>query len=277
MNYMEPMKRALEYIETNLKTELNLTELAKASGYSEYHFLRIFKAVTQHTPADYIRKRRLSEIVREIDKSGRAVSDIAYEYGFNSKENFTRAFKTEHNVAPTEYRSAGNSLKLFDRFALSPPTFEVTPTILSLERFELTGFYSSEEYIPKFWNQYNCKKQSTRLTGGKIVADYGVSQWNPGINRLDYYIGVRSEDAAGDTTGAVRIDIPGGQYAVFSTPAASHFAFVSTIHRTWHFTRHVWMPQSAYRYAPGNPYRFEVYVEVSRTYSEDIYIPIEMK
>jgi len=49
----------------------------------------------------------------------RLVSDIAFEYGFNSKENLTRVFKTKHNVLPTEYKSAGNSLKLFDRLHLT--------------------------------------------------------------------------------------------------------------------------------------------------------------
>ena len=114
MNYIEHIENSLNYIESNLKTEMTLADLARVAGYSEYHFLRVFKEVTHLTPADYIRKRRLSEIAREIDASDsslcdRPISDIAFEYGFNSKENFTRAFKTEHHVLPTEYKTAGNS------------------------------------------------------------------------------------------------------------------------------------------------------------------------
>ena len=277
MNYFEHIGRAIEYIEDNLKTGLTIANAARASGYSEYHFLRVFKQVTHLTPADYIRKRRLSEIAREIDEGGRAVSDVAFEYGFNSKENFTRAFKTEHNILPTEYKSAGNSLKLFNRFQLEVPSFEVTPKIVTIYGFALTGFYNNGEYIPKFWNIYNCKKLSLRLSGGKTVADYGVSWWNGEQKRVDYFIGTKTTDANGDITGTGNLDIPGGLYAVFATPPTSHFDFVNAIHRTWNYILNEWLPRSEYRFTRGCKYQFETYIEQSRTYSENIYVPIEGK
>ncbi len=81
MDYKEHIEKALEYIESHLKTDLTLAGLARAAGYSEYHFLRVFKKVTHLTPADYIRKQRLSEIARQIAQSDRPISDIAFEYG----------------------------------------------------------------------------------------------------------------------------------------------------------------------------------------------------
>ena len=71
MNYQEHIDNALEYIESNLKTDMTLADLAWAAGYSAYHFLRVFKEVTCLTPVDYIRKRRLSEIAREMDDNVR--------------------------------------------------------------------------------------------------------------------------------------------------------------------------------------------------------------
>jgi AraC family transcriptional regulator len=278
MDYKEHIEHALNYIEVNLKSELCLAELAKAAGYSEYHFLRVFKQVTHLTPADYIRKRRLSEIAREIDGNSRAVSDIAFEYGFNSKENFTRAFKAEHNVLPTEYKSAGNSLKLFDRLRLDVPPFEAAPKIITLEGFSLTVFPDpdAENYNPpKFWNMYNCKKLSARLSGGEIVADYGVCAWNNIKKRLEYFIGIKTSDFSEDMPGTQQLEILGGLYAVFTTPPSSHFDFVNTIHRTWDYILNIWLPDSEYK-AVCLP-QFETYVEASRTYSEDIYIPIERK
>lgn len=277
MDYKEHIEYALEYIEANIKGELNLTDLARTAGYSEYHFLRAFKQVTRLTPADYIRKRRLSEIAREIEQRNRPISDIAFEYGFNSKENFTRAFKAEHNVLPTEYKSAGNSLKLFDRFQLVIAPFEVTPEIVTLDGFWLTVYPNSEDYSPKFWNLYNCKKLSLRLSGGKTVADYGVSRWDCEKNRLDYFIGIRTDDVGGDISGTMQIEIPGGLYAAFATPPSSHFDFVNTIHRTWRYVFDIWIPQGDYWRAGGYDYEFETYVEASRTYSEKIYIPIIKK
>ena len=277
MNYIEHIENTLTYIESNLKNEITLVDLAQAAGYSEYHFLRVFKEVMRFTPADYIRKRRISEIARELDGSDRPISDIAFEYGFNSKENFTRAFKTEHHVLPTEYKSAGNSLKLYDRFHLQVPDFEITPKILTMPDFTLTGYWSDEDYTPNFWNKYNCKKMSKRLSGGKLCADYGVCVLNSETNRLDYFIGIRTKNAGGDITDAKELFISGGLYAVFATPPASHFNFVNTIHRTWFYILNTWMPQSEYRCSSNHGYQFETYVEESRAYSEDIYIPIEGK
>ena len=272
MDYITHIENALAYIEGNLKNDFSLADVAKAAGYSEYHFLRVFKQVTRLTPADYIRKRRLSEIAREADGSNRPVSDIAFEYGFNSKENFTRAFKTEHNCLPTEYKSAGNSLKLFNRLQLDTAPFAVTPEIVMIDGFLLTVFPNKEDYIPKFWNLYNCKKLSLRLSGGKTVADYGVSYWNNATKCLDYFIGIRADEADGDKTETIQLEIPGGLYAVFATPPASHFDFVNTIHRTWQYICNTWFPQSGYK--RNGIYEFETYVEASRTYSEKIYIPI---
>ena len=266
------IKEALCFVEDNLKADFSLSDLAKAAGYSEYHFLRVFKQVTGFTPADYIRKRRLSEIAREIDESKRPISDIAFEYGFNSKENFTRAFKTEHNCLPTEYKSAGNSLKLFGPFRLDAALFEVSPELMELDGFSLTVYPYKGESMHKFWNLYNCKKLSLLLSNGKIVADYGVSHWNSEKMQLDYFIGIKTDHAHGDTTGTMKIEIPGGLYAKFTTPPSSHFGFVNTIHRTWDYINHVWLPQSGYRRA--GPCEFETYVETSRKYTEDIYIPV---
>ncbi|MBD5104512.1 MAG: helix-turn-helix transcriptional regulator, partial [Ruminococcaceae bacterium] len=120
------IQQALNYIEEHLKEEMDNTMLAQIAGYSEYHFLRIFRKNIGLTPADYIRKRRISEIVCRIGEE-RPISDIAFEYGFNSKENFTRAFKKEHNILPTEFKTVNCSLRLFQPFTFD--SAELLPTV----------------------------------------------------------------------------------------------------------------------------------------------------
>mgnify|MGYP001320505317 FL=1 len=194
MDYKEHIARAVEYIEQNLTNDIDLAACAKACGYSKYYFLRVFKEVTGMTPADYIRKRRLSEIAKRICQGDEYISDIAFAYGFNSKENFIRAFKEEHHILPTEYKQAQNSLKLCEPLSFDIKPFSVTPEIITLDAFSLTVFKSDEDYTPHFWNKYNAKKLSLRLSGGKICEDYGVCKWNEAENKLDYYIGIRSHE-----------------------------------------------------------------------------------
>ena len=88
MEYREHIERVIEYIEENLQGEISLEQCARVSGYSSYHFLRVFKDTVGLTPADYIRKRRISEISREIMQGNRHISDIAFRYGFNSNTRY---------------------------------------------------------------------------------------------------------------------------------------------------------------------------------------------
>ncbi|MCH5337758.1 MAG: helix-turn-helix transcriptional regulator, partial [Acetatifactor sp.] len=55
MNYREQLQCALDYIEDNLCQDLDLDRIAASTGYSKYHFLRIFKAELGMTPGEYIR------------------------------------------------------------------------------------------------------------------------------------------------------------------------------------------------------------------------------
>lgn len=274
MDYREHIERVIDFIEENLQCDINLADCARVSGYSPYHFLRIFRDVVGVTPADYIRKRRISEISKEIMRGNRCISPIAFQYGFNSKENFVRAFKMEHHILPTEYKEAQNSLKLYERFRFESRDFSVIPRIVEIRPFYLTVYECDEEIVPNFWNKYNARGMSLKLSGGREVWDYGVSSWNYEENRLDYYIGIQSEYAAGDIQGTQELCIPGGLYAVFSTPAATQDTFVPQIHRTWDYIKE-WFLDSQYIRKSG--YEFECYCEKSRLFSEDIYIPLERK
>lgn len=271
------IERVLAYMEAHLKDDrqgvLDNATLARVAGYSQYHFLRVFRKIVGHTPADYIRKRRISEIVRRIGEGNRPMSDIAFEYGFNSKENFTRAFKKEHHILPTEFRTAQCSLRLYAPFEFQCGEPKPAMSIAWLDPFSLVAYPCDEDAPPCFWNKYNAECRSTRLSGGAVTEDFGAMKWNSATKRLEYYIGIRADKAKGDLTGTVRLDIAGGLYAVFDTPPATQHDFVATIRRTWDWIYGVWMPESGYRRANG--FEWESYVESSKEYSERIYVPIE--
>ena len=272
MDHQTHIQHALDWIEDNLQYDICPADMARAAGYSEYHFLRLFKKTVGLTPADYIRKRRITEIVRRMAKEKRPISDIAFEYGFNSKENFIRAFKREHAILPTEYRDILNSLKLHDRIVLSPPPFRIEAEIVNLSDFRLVAYPSTELTPPQFWNKYNAGQYSARLSGGRVTEDFGVSAWNRDVKRLDYYIGIREEEAQGDKSGTVTLVIPNGMYAIFETPPVTQFEFVGMIHRTWEYIGSTWLKENGYRRTGG--YELESYTEKSRLFSERIYIPI---
>lgn len=273
MEYSEALQRVLDYIEENLYEDLDLNRLASIAGYSKYHFLRVFKEALYMTPAEYVRKRRITESVRDIADTDEPLSRIGYMHGFNSKENFTRAFKSVHHILPSEYRSVDNSLNLLHRSMTKGDSFVLVPEIITLRPFSATVYKSDEEEPPKFWNKYNCGGWSGKLSGGEAQLDYGFSVWNYEKNKLDYYIGILTEYAKGNISGTVQLNVEGGLYAVFETPRADKFTFVNVIHRTWDYISREWIPLSGYDRIGDCD--FETYREDSREFSEQIFIHIK--
>ena len=59
MDWIKRMNLAIEYIEDNLDSELNINEAAKIAFSSPFHFQRMFSAIIEITPAEYARRRKL--------------------------------------------------------------------------------------------------------------------------------------------------------------------------------------------------------------------------
>ncbi len=266
------LQLVLDYIETHLKDELDNETLAYVSGYSAYHFIRVFRKYVHLTPADYIRKRRISEIVLHVGDKSVPISDVAFAYGFNSKENFTRAFKNEHGILPTQWKKANCSLKLFMPFSFEHSDPQPAVSLQYIEEFTLAAYQFDEDPPPKCWNKYNAEKRSLRLSGRDDAEDFGVMMWNSEKGRLNYYIGIKANAVNGDEQNTLKLQINGGLYAVFETQPVSQHDFVSTIRSTWDWIYRQWLPDNGYERAEG--FELESYIESSRKFTERIYVPI---
>ncbi len=270
----ERINQVLEYIEDHLTDDslLDNTTLASIAGYSKFHFLRLFRKATKLTPADYIRKRRITEIVKHIDADDTFISELAYKYGFNSKENFTRAFKKEHGILPSKFKTTNCSLRLFEPFNFNSEFELPSVSIRYHESFELVAYSFGTEFAPHCWNIYNTEHRSLKLSGGKTVEDFGAMRWNSAKKQLEYYIGIDSRNAVENTENTVTLTINGGLYAVFETAPSSQHRFVETIRKTWDWIGNYWLPANVY--ARKKDFELERYAESSKTYSETIFIPI---
>ena len=93
MTQVLPVYRAIQFIEKNLKADIAVADMAEAASFSLYHFCRVFSQVVQHSPYDYLMRRRLSEAARELVETDKKITDIGFDHQFNSPETFSRAFK----------------------------------------------------------------------------------------------------------------------------------------------------------------------------------------
>ncbi len=77
-----------------------LANVAAEVGLSQWHFQRIFKALTGDTLKAYIRSRRLSMALDRLLTTKLRVLDVAVLGGFESQEAFGRAFKQAFGLTP---------------------------------------------------------------------------------------------------------------------------------------------------------------------------------
>lgn len=102
--YDPDIRSAIAYIEQNLQEPLTLASVARASGFSKYHFHRIFQSQVGMTVAEYIRLRRLANASTMLLHTDERIIDIAFAFQFHSQEAFTRAFKQVYKLSPGKYR-----------------------------------------------------------------------------------------------------------------------------------------------------------------------------
>lgn len=92
------------YVEKRMKEDISYDELEKEIGFSYRHIREVFKDCTKVSLARYIVSRRISNAAFEIVHTNRDLIHIAGEYGFDGYDAFTRAFKRETGVTPSEFR-----------------------------------------------------------------------------------------------------------------------------------------------------------------------------
>ena len=88
----QQLQKTIDYIEENLKTELNAMELADMCGYTVFHFYRLFQGATGMPVMQYIQRRRLLYAIWEMQGDETRI-DIALQYGFETYAGFYRAFQ----------------------------------------------------------------------------------------------------------------------------------------------------------------------------------------
>ena len=107
------VQRMQDYIEENLDSEITLAGLAKVSLFSPWYSYRIFKEYTSLTPADYVRRLRLSRSAMRLKNGGCHITDAAFELGFGSVDGYIRAFSREFGTTPGEYAKNPVPIALF--------------------------------------------------------------------------------------------------------------------------------------------------------------------
>lgn len=286
MNWIADMNNALDYVEQNLDKDIASEEVAKASHMSKFHFLRIFKILTGYTIGDYIRERRLSLATKDVVSSELKIIDIAYKYGYETPEAFTKAFKRLHGISPSEARKNKKNLK-----AIPPISFQITVRgeekmnykIEVKESFKVVGItrrFNSKNGdnfrgIPKFWDEV-CKSGQhdiLKRNQGKLGVMGVCSNFNMETQDFDYSIVVEGDKLEGIDNYSV-IEVPKLSFAVFESIGPTPDALQEVTRRIFS----EWFPATKYEHADGP--EFEVYLPgdpQAEDYRSEVWVPVMEK
>ena len=111
---LESLNRLMDHIEQQLTDEITSEDITRIVGVSDYHFRRMFSFMAGMTLNEYIRNRRLSEANKALI-DGKSVTDVAFAYGYQSVDGFSRAFRDWCGFLPSEV-SKNKIQKSFPKF-----------------------------------------------------------------------------------------------------------------------------------------------------------------
>ena len=101
--------RMIDYIEAHLGEEVSITDLAKEVGLSPDHFSRCFAVSFGQPPHRYVQQRRIEVALRMLTSSSRSIAEISVELGFSDQSHFTRVYRQQTGMTPSQTRSSRNS------------------------------------------------------------------------------------------------------------------------------------------------------------------------
>jgi transcriptional regulator GlxA family with amidase domain len=101
---LERLRRARLHLEAHAGEPLDLDRMAAAACYSKFHFLRLFRQAYADSPGRYLARTRLERARLLLETTGRSVTEICLDVGYESVPSFSAAFRKRYGMSPQPYR-----------------------------------------------------------------------------------------------------------------------------------------------------------------------------
>ncbi|MCH5163388.1 MAG: AraC family transcriptional regulator [Clostridiales bacterium] len=243
MDYKD-LSRAIDYIESHLLERIDYGEAAKRAYSSTFHFQKVFALLCGITVGEYIRRRRLSLAGAELLGGNVKVIDLAFKYGYQTPESFSRAFVRFHGILPSKVKS-DTLLNSYSRpLNITSIGGKMDSKIVEKSEMILVGYkrrFTGAPYGDERTKQENDFFCSTRAKQWLLIGasdspaiDYAVVT-NVDDDGYDFYIAYELDEWTREnlfnkhitgvdlaTWGLCTIIIPKQTYVVFSTPNAKY-------------------------------------------------------
>lgn len=268
MEYEAMVQSILDDIDNRIAENIRADELARAANYSLYHFCRLFMTLTGTPVMNYVTRRKLEYALYDLSQ-GRRIIDVAMDYGFETHAGFTKAFKKCFGYPPSLHR-LHIPAKLPERATIASVILKhggitVQVQIKELPSFVIVGVISHHALpnvkrsadVPAYWNTISMDygKHLSRLYDAftpAVHGEYGLCfDVDETTGEFTYMLGVTFDKNADNSkieSDMRKVEIPGGLYAVFTTPKMPSEQYPKAIADTWVEILTRWLPESKYEY-----------------------------
>lgn len=276
--YQKQVNMIVEYINSHLDEDLDLTSLAEKANFSPFHFHRIMKAFLGESLGAFIVRLRIETAARLLRYSDMPIQDIAYRTGYDMPSSLSKSFKSFYGISPIEFRNDKNYtimrvLQLNENLELKAPKIkEIASRQVIFIR--ACGKYSEIDFGASWGRLWQFVKENKLFSKGiEHICIYFDSPNEIEADKLRTDICLIIPKTA-EPKGEVGVkEIDGGKYAVFlyQGPYENLGAVYNTIFAKW-------LPESNCKLR--NVPVFEKYLNNPDMTSPDklkteIYVPIE--
>jgi AraC family transcriptional regulator len=257
------LNQLVDFIDTHLAEEIDITRVATDLGTTEYHLRRMFSSLAGMPLSEYIRRRRMAVAAADV-LGDEQMLDIAVRYGYGSTEAFGRAFRSVHGVAPADVRRDGGPLRTQPqlRFRLTVEGNTLMDTrITDRPAFRLVGHTARVPLIHRGANPHiqahiaslpaaehaRLKQLTNTDPAGLLQVSDGVDPDYSEGSELTYLHGVAVTETTPVPADLDAIDVPAGAWAVFRVEGD----YPAALQSTWAATATDWFPSNPWRLRPG--------------------------
>lgn len=218
-------------MEKHLLEDIDVEDIAASVYMSPFYFQKGFSIMTGYSVGEYLRQRRLYLAALEAVAGQQKIIDLAYKYGYQTPESFTKAFSRFHGVSPMQVKGDTAKIKVFLPLKITVTIQggnDMDYTVEKMDGIQVIGmekafrFDSAYQEIPKFWSEFCARCSSGRnpddvqkVIENCMIGEFGICiDDEPGCKQFRYMIAGKYDGGA----------VPDGM-KLFTIPAASWAKF----------------------------------------------------
>jgi len=108
------IEKAVQFIEKNFATLLNIDDISEHTGLSKYHLSRKFKSFTGYSPLNYLNKYRIEQAIHLLQHTSKSIKEISADVGIIDPNYFCKVFRRTTGISPNSLRKTKASQHAFD-------------------------------------------------------------------------------------------------------------------------------------------------------------------